>query len=65
MSGMGGMSMPSLPATPQAPTYEQAEDTAREETIELLRRKRASTVLTSPQGLLEPSQVSGKTLLGR
>lgn len=48
----------------QAPTYEQAEDTAREDQLELARRKAALTTLTTPQGLLSTEPVTTKTLLG-
>jgi hypothetical protein len=62
-------SLPNVPQTaaqglPQAPTIEQTREDTREEQLEILRRKRAGTILTSPEGLLSTSDVSGKTLLG-
>jgi len=61
--------LPNVPQTaaqglPQAPTIEQAREDTREEQLDILRRKRTGTTLTSPQGLLSLSDVSGKTLLG-
>lgn len=53
-----------IPAAPAAPTFEGAQATAREDTLDLLRRKRAGTILTSPQGLLSTEQTTQKTLLG-
>lgn len=53
-----------IPATPTTPTFEAAQTTAREDTLDLLRRKRAGTILTSPQGLLDLGEPTGKTLLG-
>ena len=47
----------------------EAEKTAREEALEKQRRRmragRKSTILTSPQGLLEPANVFKKSLLGQ
>ena len=61
--------LPQVPQTaaqglPQAPTIEQTREDTRAEQLEILRRKRAGTTLTSPEGLLSQSDVSGKTLLG-
>jgi len=66
--------LPDIPITPPqplaqavgpTPTIESAREQSREETLELIRRKRAGTILTSPQGsLLDPSSVVGKSLLG-
>ena len=62
-------SMPSVPQTtaqglPATPTIEQARTNTREDTLDLLRRKNAGTILTTPQGLLDTGQTVGKTLLG-
>jgi len=47
------------------PSIEAARKATREDTLALIRRKRAGTILTSPEGgLLEPANVVGKTLLG-
>ena len=68
---MGSMTpeMPSVPQTtaqglPATPTIEQARTNTREDTLDLLRRKNAGTILTTPQGLLDTGQTVGKTLLG-
>ena len=61
---LGSSSTPDLPALPAAPSFEDAQGTSREQQLEVLRHKRAGTTLTSPEGLLEPTQVTGKTLLG-
>ena len=57
-------SLGDIPAPPVAPTFEQAQEKTREEQLRDLRRKRAGTILTSPEGLLAPAEVTGKTLLG-
>jgi hypothetical protein len=66
------LSPPSLPGVPQTtqqglpatPTIEAAREGTRDDTLELIRRKRAGTVLTSPQGLLSTSDPTKKVLLG-
>ena len=59
----GQQQMPSM-STPAAPTYADANEAGREESLDLLRKKRAGTTLTTPQGLLSTSDTTSKTLLG-
>ena len=66
MSGMQPK-MPEVPSggqLPETPTIEQAREDSREDTLDLLRKKRAGTTLTTPQGLLSTSDTSKKILLG-
>lgn len=67
---------PDIPSQPaplptiggQQPTaaefQKQADVKAQKERLELARRKRTGTILTSPQGLLSTSETVGKSLLG-
>ena len=57
---------PSAPAAlpSAAPSFEQVQKDEQKKNLELARRKRAGTTLTSPQGLLSTEESSKKTLLG-
>jgi len=62
---------PQLPALPsssagagQAPSIESVRIDEQKKNLELARRKRTGTTLTSPQGLLSTEPTSQKTLLG-
>ena len=53
---------PSVPDVPSAPST-SASDYADKETKKL-KKRRKNTILTSPQGILEPAPGEMKTLLG-
>lgn len=68
-----GPEAPSAPASTAAAAtgpssaaeiQKQADITAQKNKLDLARRKRTGTTLTSPQGLLSTEQTSQKTLLG-
>ena len=70
LGGLGG-STPSAPAAPAsassssaAEIQNQADITAQKNALDLARRKRTGTTLTSNQGLLSTEQTNQKTLLG-
>ena len=52
-----------LPPLPPAPAPIKAKETAAEE-VKKKRRRLSQTILTSPQGIMEPATVERKTLLG-
>jgi len=52
-----------LPPAPPLPSPTAAEEQAKED-IKKKRRRLSQTILTSPQGVLEPATTAKKTLLG-